>query len=58
MGTWIGLHTPARELAIRLLLKMKDMTKDLELSEFVTDPQVTHWMGPDAHACISPFLLK
>ncbi|KAM0723624.1 hypothetical protein Q7P37_000612 [Cladosporium fusiforme] len=38
------------DLAYRLLLSTKDMLKDPELAEFVTNPQVNYWLGPDAHA--------
>jgi len=41
---------PTGDLAYRLLLNTKDMLKDPELREFVTDPQVNYWLGPDAHA--------
>ena len=50
--------TPTGDLAYRLLLKTKDMIKDPELREFVTNPQVNYWMEPDAHAGIFPFLLS
>lgn len=42
--------TPTGDLAYRLLLKTKDMMEDPELRNFVTDPQVNYWMGPDCHA--------
>ncbi|KAF1952797.1 FAD/NAD(P)-binding domain-containing protein [Byssothecium circinans] len=38
------------DLAYRLLLKTEDMMKDPELRDFIEDPQVNYWMGPDAHA--------
>lgn len=38
------------DLAYRLLLSTKEMVKDPELAEFVTNPQVNYWLGPDAHA--------
>lgn len=38
------------DLAYRLLLSTKEMLKDPELAEFVTNPQVNYWLGPDAHA--------
>ena len=47
--------TPTGDLAYRLLLKTKDMIKDPELREFVTNPQVNYWLGPDAHAGIFPY---
>jgi len=42
--------TPTGDLAYRLLLNTEDMLKDPELAEFVTNPQVNYWLGPDAHA--------
>ncbi|PUU75196.1 hypothetical protein B9Z19DRAFT_1131761 [Tuber borchii] len=41
-----GINSAMREL----LLKTKDIIKDPELRQFVTDPLVKNWMGPDAHA--------
>ncbi|KAL2812190.1 hypothetical protein BJX63DRAFT_421927 [Aspergillus granulosus] len=38
------------DLAYRLLLSTEEMLKDPELCEFVTDPQVNYWLGPDKHA--------
>ncbi|RDW77695.1 FAD protein-3 [Coleophoma cylindrospora] len=38
------------DLAYRLLLSTKDMLKDPELADLVTNPQVNYWLGPDAHA--------
>lgn len=38
------------DLAYRLLLDTEEMMKDPELREFVEDPQVNYWVGPDAHA--------
>ncbi|KAI2736172.1 hypothetical protein DTO013E5_68 [Penicillium roqueforti] len=38
------------DLAYRLLLSTKEMLKDPDLAELVTDPQVNYWLGPDAHA--------
>ncbi|KAK4540021.1 hypothetical protein LTR36_009837 [Oleoguttula mirabilis] len=38
------------DLAYRLLLSTKEMLKDPDLAEFVTNPQVNYWLGPDAHA--------
>jgi salicylate hydroxylase len=49
--------TPTGDLAYRLLLSTKEMLKDPELAEFVTDPQVNYWLGPDAHAGMLPVLL-
>ena len=42
--------TPTGDLAYRLLLSTKDMMRDPELREFVTNPQVNYWLGPDMHA--------
>lgn len=42
--------TPTGDLAYRLLLSTKEMLKDPELAEFVKNPQVNYWLGPDAHA--------
>lgn len=36
------------DLAYRLLLNTEEMLKDPELREFVEDPQVNYWIGPDA----------
>lgn len=38
------------DLAYRLLLSTKDMLEDPELRQFIEDPQVHYWIGPDAHA--------
>jgi 2-polyprenyl-6-methoxyphenol hydroxylase-like FAD-dependent oxidoreductase len=38
------------DLAYRVMLSTDEMRKDPELVEFVTDPQVNYWLGPDAHA--------
>ncbi|KAJ5876286.1 Monooxygenase FAD-binding [Penicillium soppii] len=38
------------DLAFRVMLSTEEMQKDPELVEFVTDPQVNYWLGPDAHA--------
>jgi salicylate hydroxylase len=38
------------DLAYRLLLNTEDMLKDPDLRDFVEDPQVNYWIGPDAHA--------
>jgi 2-polyprenyl-6-methoxyphenol hydroxylase-like FAD-dependent oxidoreductase len=38
------------DLAYRVMLSTEEMRKDPELVEFVTDPQVNYWLGPDAHA--------
>ncbi|RAL03268.1 FAD dependent oxidoreductase [Aspergillus ibericus CBS 121593] len=38
------------DLAYRVLLSTEEMLKDPELREFVTDPQVNYWLGPDKHA--------
>lgn len=38
------------DLAYRLLLSTKDMLADEELADFVKNPQVNYWMGPDMHA--------
>jgi len=42
--------TPTGDLAYRLLLSTKGMLKDPELAEFVKTPQISYWLGPDAHA--------
>jgi len=42
--------TKTGDLAYRLLLSTKEMLKDPELAEFVKEPQVNYWLGPDAHA--------
>lgn len=42
--------TPTGDLAYRLLLSTKEMLKDPELAEFIMNPQVNYWLGPDAHA--------
>ncbi|KAK6365537.1 hypothetical protein LTS17_011256 [Exophiala oligosperma] len=41
--------TPTGDLAYRLLLDASVMLSDPELAEFVDDPQVNSWIGPDAH---------
>lgn len=38
------------DLAYRLLLDTEQMMLDPDLRNFVEDPQVNYWMGPDAHA--------
>ena len=38
------------DLAYRVMLSTEEMRKDPELVEFITDPQVNYWLGPDAHA--------
>ncbi|KAF7869659.1 hypothetical protein EAF04_004443 [Stromatinia cepivora] len=38
------------DLAYRLLLSTKDMLADEELADFVKNPQVNYWLGPDMHA--------
>lgn len=38
------------DLAYRLLLDTEQMMKDPELRNFVEDPQVNYWIGPNAHA--------
>ena len=38
LGARISLPTPTGELAMRLLLKTKDMITDTELREFLTNP--------------------
>ncbi|KAF7886437.1 hypothetical protein EAF00_010540 [Botryotinia globosa] len=38
------------DLAYRLLLSTKHMLADEELADFVKNPQVNYWMGPDMHA--------
>lgn len=42
--------TKTGDLSYRLLLSTKEMLKDPELAEFVKEPQVNYWLGPDAHA--------
>lgn len=42
--------TPTGDLAYRLLLNTEEMLKDPELRNFVEDPQVNYWLGPDKHA--------
>ena len=42
--------TPTGDLAYRLLLSTSEMLKDPELAQFVKEPQVNYWMGPDCHA--------
>ncbi|KAL2007214.1 hypothetical protein VTN00DRAFT_8652 [Thermoascus crustaceus] len=42
--------TKTGDLAYRLLLSTKEMLKDPELANFVKEPQVNYWLGPDAHA--------
>ncbi|KAJ5217940.1 uncharacterized protein N7498_000039 [Penicillium cinerascens] len=41
--------TPTGDLAYRLLLDASVMLSDPELAEFVTDPQVNLWIGPETH---------
>lgn len=48
--------TPTGDLAYRLLLSTKEMLKDPELADFVKNPQVNYWLGPDAHAGKRPSL--
>ncbi|KAL3465219.1 hypothetical protein BJX64DRAFT_285762 [Aspergillus heterothallicus] len=53
--TEILLHRPdpplqTGDLAYRVLLSTEAMLRDPELREFVTDPQVNYWLGPDKHA--------
>ena len=55
LGARISLPTPTGNLAMRLLLKTKDIITNPELMEFVTDPQLDYLVGPDAHAGIFPF---
>ncbi|TGO23842.1 hypothetical protein BPAE_0120g00210 [Botrytis paeoniae] len=38
------------DLAYRLLSSTKDMLADEELADFVKNPQVNYWMGPNMHA--------
>ncbi|KAB8297958.1 hypothetical protein EYC80_001736 [Monilinia laxa] len=38
------------DLAYRLLLSTKEMLADDELADFVKNPQVNYWLGPDMHA--------
>jgi salicylate hydroxylase len=38
------------DLAYRILLKAEDMKKHPELVEFVENPAIHFWMGPDGHA--------
>ncbi|OAA60280.1 Aromatic-ring hydroxylase-like protein [Niveomyces insectorum RCEF 264] len=38
------------DLAYRLLLNTRDMLRDPDLRDFVENPQVNYWIGPDAHA--------
>ncbi|KAI0012443.1 FAD/NAD(P)-binding domain-containing protein [Xylariaceae sp. FL0662B] len=42
--------TPTGDLAYRLLIDAKDMLADPELRDFIQNPQVNYWIGPDAHA--------
>jgi salicylate hydroxylase len=44
--------TPTGDIAYRLLLRAEDVLHDPELAPFVTDPQVTYWMGPQKHAVV------
>ncbi|KAI1497853.1 FAD/NAD(P)-binding domain-containing protein [Biscogniauxia marginata] len=37
------------DLAYRLLINAKDIFADTELQEFIREPQVNYWIGPDAH---------
>jgi salicylate hydroxylase len=41
--------TPTGDLAYRLLLSTKDMMNDPELAQFIKNPQVNYWIGPDQH---------
>jgi salicylate hydroxylase len=38
------------DMAYRILLDTKGLPGDPELKEFVEDPKVNYWMGPDKHA--------
>ncbi|KAI1491295.1 FAD binding domain-containing protein [Biscogniauxia mediterranea] len=38
------------DLAYRLLIHAKDMLVDPELQEFIREPWVIYWIGPDVHA--------
>lgn len=42
--------TPTGDLAYRLLLDTKSMMEDPDLRNFVEEPQVNYWLGPDKHA--------
>ncbi|PSS10867.1 hypothetical protein M430DRAFT_69313 [Amorphotheca resinae ATCC 22711] len=44
--------TPTGDLAYRLLLSTKDMMNDPELAQFIKNPQVNYWIGPDQH-CVN-----
>jgi salicylate hydroxylase len=44
------------DLAYRLLLSTEEMRKDPELADFVINPQVNYWLGPDAHAGLFPHI--
>ncbi|OCT52675.1 salicylate hydroxylase [Cladophialophora carrionii] len=37
------------DMAYRVLLNTDDMLKDPELRDFVLDPQVNYWIGPECH---------
>lgn len=45
------------DLAYRLLLSTKDMLADEELADFVKNPQVNYWLGPNMHAGVLITLL-
>lgn len=42
--------TPTGDLAYRLLLDTAAMMDDPDLRDMVDNPQVSYWVGPDAHA--------
>ncbi|EEP80851.1 conserved hypothetical protein [Uncinocarpus reesii 1704] len=49
----LGHPDPPRltgDLAYRIIVKAEDMRKHPELSEFLEQPCINYWMGPDAHA--------
>ena len=48
--------TPTGDLAYRLLLDASVMLSDHELAEFVTNPQVNLWVGPEAHIGKDPMI--
>ncbi|KAI1907207.1 hypothetical protein LOZ61_006277 [Ophidiomyces ophidiicola] len=49
----LGHADPPRltgDLAYRIIVKAEDMRAHPELSEFLEQPCINYWMGPDAHA--------
>ncbi|OAG43882.1 hypothetical protein AYO21_01734 [Fonsecaea monophora] len=48
----VGRNDPpakSGDMAYRVLLNTDDMLKDPELRDFVLDPQVNYWIGPECH---------